>query len=161
MKSIILLTVALGALCSLHAQLKVKANCNEFFVDVLNGKVNEVRPDFTVGQIKNKLPCFTSEESETAKCGAVVYYKDRDVKFFAGRDYVEIGPAFKGKLSLPLMGAKRGTLFKYLGNPSLKDDKWDAFQTQYGCLILYYNAASKVTTIRFSTKTTAEIQLCE
>jgi len=161
MKSIILLTLAVGALFPLHAQLKVKAKCNDFFVDVLNGKVNDVRPDFTAGQVKSKLPCFTGEESETAKCGASVYYKDRDVKFFTGRDYVEIGPAFKGKLSLPLMGAKRGTLFKYLGNPSLKDDKWDAFQTQYGCLILYYNAASKVTQIRFSTKTTAEIQLCE
>ena len=161
MKRIVLFILAAGSLFPLHAQLKVKAKCNDFFVDVLNGKVNEVRPDFSAGLIKTRLPCFTSEESETAKCGGGVYYKDRDVKFFTGRDYVEIGPAFKGKLSVPLMGAKRGTLFKYLGNPGLKDDKWDAFQTQYGCLILYYNAASKVNMIRFSTKTTAEIQLCE
>jgi hypothetical protein len=161
MKNILLLTLAIGALFPLQAQLKVKAHCNDFFVDVLNGKVNDVRPDFTSGQIKAKLPCFTSEENETAKCGAAVYYKDRDIKFFTGRDYVEIGPAFKGKLSIPLMGAKRGSLFKYLGNPNLKDDKWDAFQTQYGCLILYYNSASKVNMIRFSTKSTGAIQLCE
>jgi hypothetical protein len=161
MKNILLLALAIAFLLPLHAQLKVKAKCNDFFVDLLNGKVNDVRPDFTNGQIKTKLPCFTGEDNESSKCGSVLYYRDRDMKFFTGRDYVEIGPAFKGKLSLPVMGAKRGSFFKYLGNPTLKDDKWDAFQTQYGCLILYYNAASRVNMIRFSTKTTAEIQLCE
>jgi len=161
MKNILLLLLSVGALLPAWAQLKVKARCNDFVVDVLNGKVNDVRPDFTNGQIKTKFPCFTGEENETSKCGSAVYYKDRDIKFFTSRDYVEIGPAFKGKLSLPLMGAKRGSLFKFLGNPRLKDDRWDAFQTQYGCLILYYNAASRVNMIRFSTKTTDQIQLCE
>jgi len=161
MKNILLLLLCAELILPARAQLKVKARCNDFVVDVLNGKVNDVRPDFTSGQIKSKLPCFTSEEAETSKCGGGVFYKDRDIKFFTGRDYVEIGPAFKGKLSLPLMGAKRGSLFKFLGNPRLKDDKWDAFETQYGCLILYYNAASKVNMIRFSTKTTDIIQLCE
>ena len=47
--------------------------------------------------------------------------------FFTGREYVEIGPKFKGKLTLPLMGGKRGSFFKVLGNPKLKDTDWDAF----------------------------------
>jgi hypothetical protein len=59
------------------------------------------------------------------------------------------------------MGASRNGLFKWLGHPKLKDDTWDAFETQYGCLILYYNAASKVKMIRFSTRTTDELKLCE
>lgn len=161
MKNILLLLLLTGILSPAHSQLKVKARCNDFTVDILNGKVNDVKPDFSNGQIKSSLPCFTSEQGDTSKCGGAVYYKDRDIKFFTGRDYVEVGPAFKGKLSLPLMGAKRGTLFKFLGNPKLKDDKWDAFQTQYGCLILYYNSASRVNLIRFSTKTTDQINLCE
>ncbi|MFI5188207.1 MAG: hypothetical protein ACHQF0_15865 [Chitinophagales bacterium] len=144
-----------------HAQLKVKPKCDAFIVDVLDGKVNDVHADFTFGQIKTKLPCFTSEDPENSKCGGVIYYKDRDVKFFTGREYVEIGPNFNGKLTIPLMGGKRGSFFKWLGLPKLKDNDWDAFQTQYGCLILYYNAASKVRMIRFSTKTTDEINLCE
>jgi hypothetical protein len=74
---------------------------------------------------------------------------------------VEIGSGFKGKLSLPLMGAKRGTFFKWLGYAKLKDDGWDAFQTQYGCLVLYYNAAARVRMIRFSTKNTDALNLCE
>jgi hypothetical protein len=41
------------------------------------------------------------------------------------------------------MGGKRGSFFKILGNPKMKDDNWDAFATNYGILILYYNAASK------------------
>jgi hypothetical protein len=161
MKTVILLPLMAILLSPAYAQLKVKATCNAFSVDILKGKVNDVRPDFTAGQIKAKFPCFTSEDPETSKCGGVIYFKDRDVKFFTGRDYVEIGPAFKGQLSIPLMGAKRGSLFKYLGNPSLKDANWDAFETQYGTLILYYNSASKVNMIRFSTKTRDVIQLCE
>lgn len=161
MKNALLVLFLTVVLSPIYGQLKVKATCNTFDVDVLNGKVNGVRPDFTAGQVKSKFPCFTSEDPETSKCGSVVYYKDRDVKFFTGRNYVEIGPAFKGHLSIPLMGAKRGSLFKYLGNPVLKDQKWDAFETQYGCLVLYYNAAAKVNLIRFSTKGTNAIQLCE
>ena len=161
MKNIVLILLFSGILLPVYSQLKVKPKCDAFVVDVLDGKVNDVKADFTTGQIKKKLPCFTSEDSETSKCGGVIYYKDRDVKFFTGRNYVEIGPNFKGKLSLPLMGAKRGSFFKWLGNPKLKDDKWDAFETQYGCLVLYYSAASKVRMIRFSTMTTDALNLCE
>lgn len=161
MKNILFLFFLMSILLTAHAQLKVKPKCDAFVVDILDGKINGVHPDFTNGQIKTKLPCFTGEETEASKCGGAVYYKDRDVKFFTGRDYVEIGPNFKGKLSIPLMGAKRGSLFKWLGNPKLKDDTWDAFETQYGCLILYYNASSKIRMIRFSTKTTDAINLCE
>jgi len=162
MKNVLFLFLTLGMIPVLHAQLKVKPKCDAFVVDILGGKVNGVRPDFTNGLIKKKLPCNSGEEAEgTAKCGGSVFYKDQDVKFFTGRDYVEIGPNFKGKLSIPLMGGKRGSFFKLLGNPKLKDDTWDAFDTQYGCLILYYNAASKVRMIRLSTKTTDELNLCE
>ena len=146
---------------SANAQLKVKTVCSDFVVDILDGKINGVHPDFTTEQIKTKLPCFTSEEPPTSKCGGAIRYKDRDVVFFTGREYVEIGPNFKGKLSLPLMGGKRGSFFKQLGNPVLKDTNWDAFETQYGCLILYYNSAYKVRMMRFSTKTTQTINLCE
>jgi hypothetical protein len=162
MKTVPLLFLLSIMLSVANAQLKVKPKCGPFTVNILDGKVNDVRPDFTNGQIKKKLPCNTSEEEEGAsKCGGGVFYKDQDVKFYTGRDYVEIGPAFKGKLTIPLMGAKRGTFFKWLGNPKLKDDDWDAFQTQYGCLILYYNSAAKVKMIRFSTKSTDELNLCE
>ena len=161
MKSVILLPFIAIIFLSANAQLKVKASCDAFSVDILNGKVNGVRPDFTGGQIKAKFPCFTNDEPATSKCGEVIYYKDRDLKFFPGRQYVEIGPAFKGQLSLPLMGAKRGSLFHYLGNPRLKDTNWDAYETQYGSLVLYYSSASKVNMIRFSTITLDAIHLCE
>ena len=161
MKNVFFLFFSFAIFLSAGAQLKVRPMCTDFVVDVLDGKVNGVHPDFTTAQIKTKLPCFTSEEPSTSKCGGAIYFKDRDVVFYTGKEYVEIGPKFKGKLSLPLMGGKRGTFFKMLGNPKLKDKDWDAFDTQYGCLILYYNSASKVRMIRFSTKATDEINLCE
>jgi hypothetical protein len=118
MKTIVLFIFFMGLLLPVHAQLKVKAKCDVFAVDILDGKINSVHPDYTVGQIKTNLPCFTGED--TTNCGDVINYRDRDVKFFTDRDYVEIGPAFKGKLSIPLMGGKRGSFFKWLGPSKIK-----------------------------------------
>ena len=159
-------TLFLGCLflvSATKAQLKTTIKCPAFTVDILDGKVNDLRSTATVGQIKEKLPCFTGAEAEatTAKCGGGVFYKDRDIYFYTARDYVEIGPKFKGKLSIPLMGASRNSLYKWLGHAKMKDVNWDAFTTQYGTLILYYSKANKVNKIQFSTKSTDTIQLCE
>jgi hypothetical protein len=164
MKTIIvsLSALFLGAVAS--AQLKTTPVCPAFDIDILDGIVNKnMLPTSTVGQIKLNLPCFTGfeEEGTSAKCGAGVFYKDKDVYFYTSRDYVEIGPAFKGKLSIPLMGAPRNGLFKWLGTPQIKDVSWDAFQTAYGVLILYYNKAARVNKIQFSTQSASSIHLCE
>ena len=146
------------------AQLNTTPKCKEINVDLLDGIINKtLLPTSTVGQIKLNLPCFTGfeEEGTSAKCGAGVFYKDKDIYFYTSRDYIEIGPAFKGKLSLPLIGAPRNGLFKLLGSPKIKDVKWDAFQTAYGVLILYYNSASRVNKIQFSRMSVNTIQLCE
>lgn len=145
------------------AQLKTSSICPEFYIDILDGRIGELDPRSTIGQIKSKYPCFTriENESDSAWCGGGVFYKDRDIYFYTGRDYVEIGPAFKGKLSLPLMGAARGSFFKTLGNPMIKDLNWDAYQTAYGILLLYFNKSNKVNKIRFSTEKTGSIRLCE
>ena len=146
------------------AQLKTTPKCPDVDIDILDGTVNKnLLPTSTVGQIKLNLPCFTSfeEEGTSAKCGAGVFYKDKDVYFYTTRDYIEIGPAFKGKLSIPLMGAPRNGLFKWLGTAQIKDVNWDAFQTAYGVLILYYNKQAKVNKIQFSTQSAGTIKLCE
>jgi hypothetical protein len=148
---------------AMQAQLKTTKICPALSVDILDGRVNELRITDNITQIKTKLPCYSNmeEESTTAKCGGGIFYKDQDVYFYTSRDYVEIGPKFKGKLSLPLMGASRTSLYKWLGNARIKDVTWDAFTTQYGILILYYTKANKVNKIQFSTKSTDTINLCE
>ena len=163
MKRTVFLLFTVLIAVSLRAQLKRTAICPAIAVDVLDGRFNGLRITDNVAQIKSKLPCFTSAENEngTAKCGGGVFYKDRDIYFYTARDYVEIGPKFKGKLSVPLMGASRTGLFKWLGNPKIKDVKWDAFTTAYGILILYYNSANKVNKIQLSTQSAETIQLCE
>lgn len=145
------------------AQLKPKSKCPDFFVDILNGTVNGLKPNRTNSEIKAELPCATSTEEDgtTAKCGSGVFYKDRDIYFYTHRQYIEIGPKFKGKLSVPLMGAKRNSLFSTLGNPKMKDDTWDAYEMQYGTLVLHYDATSKVKLIQFSTQSTEVLSLCE
>ena len=162
MKKLILLLLAFVAITTFAtAQLKAKPSCGAFSVDILNGTVDNIKPDAVVELIKEKFPCFSTEEQESGKCGSALFYKDQDIKFFVKRQYIEIGPAFKGKFSIPLMGASRGSLFKYFGNVKVKDANWDAYQTQYGTLVLHYNAANKVNLVQFSTKTTEELSLCE
>ena len=162
MKTVLLLLFS-GSCLTGFTQLKTTTACSPFVVDILEGKVTGIEPDFTQSQVKQVFPCFTSEEAESSssKCGGLIAYKDKDIYFYTGRDYIEIGPNFKGKLSIPLMGASRNSLFKILGHPKIKDQKWDAFQTQYGTLILYYNSASRINRIQFSNKSTDTIKLCE
>jgi hypothetical protein len=164
MKKIVTLFAALYIWVAASAQLKTSQVCPEIKVDILEGRVNgTLLPNSTNGQIKVKLPCFTSveEEGTTAKCGAGVFYKDKDIYFYTTRDYIEIGPDFKGGLSIPLLGAPRQGLFKWLGAPQIKDISWDAFQTQYGVLILYYNKAARVNKIQFSSQKANSIELCD
>ena len=163
MKTTVLFIGCLLAVGVLKAQLKTTTVCPAFTVDLLDGRINELRITDNNTQIKAKLPCYSSETPETnsAGCGGGVFYKDKDIFFYTSRDYVEIGPKFKGKLSLPLMGASRNSLFKWLGHPKIKDVTWDAFTTAYGIMILYYSKANKVNKIQVSTETAETIKLCE
>lgn len=164
LKKIIISVLVLMTCTTVSAQLKRTVQCPDFDIDILDGRVNKnTIPQSTNGQIKLAFPCFSSEEIEgtTSKCGAGVFYKDRDVYFYTDRNYVEIGPAFKGKMSVQLLGTARGSLFKVLGSPQIKDVSWDAFQTSYGILILYYNKAGKVDKIQFSSENSDTIRLCE
>jgi len=145
------------------AQLKTKVTCPSFEVDLLNGKVNGAKPDWVYALLKEKFPCYTKAEDETSasKCGGGLFFTDKGISFLTGRDYVELSSTFKGKLTPNIMGANRNSLFNTLGNVKMKDDTWDAYQTSYGTLILYFNKANKVIKIQFSTKTVDVIQLCE
>src|SRR5258706_14485423 len=124
------LALSMSFLSVTMGQLKAKAKCPDFYVDILNGTVNEMKPNNGWAEIKARLPCSTSAEEEGAagsKCGGGVFFKDKDIYFYTKRDYIEVGPKFIGKLSIPLLGTKRGSQFKTLGNPKMKDDLWEAF----------------------------------
>ena len=162
-RTTVVLACLLFAICS-NAQLKKTVVCPPFNINLLDGRVNDVLlPTSNSDYIGKILPCFTSMENEgtTAKCGGGIYYKDKDLYFYTGRDYVEIGPNFKGKLSVPLMGAARNGVFKWLGNPKIKDVNWDAYTTAYGTMVLYFSKAGKVNKIQFSTLSTESLNLCE
>lgn len=167
MKRFLSLTFLLAGFVSIcMGQLKAKVKCPDFYVDVLNGTVNGIKPNYTPNEIKEKFPCFTSSEDESpgAKCGGGIYFKDKGIDFYTKRDYIQVGPKFIGKTSFPLLGTKRGSLFTTLGNPKIKDDLWDAFETQYGTLVLHYDvagAAGRVKYFQFSTMGTDELSLCE
>lgn len=146
------------------AQLKPKVQCGDLTVDVLNGTINGLKPNTAAAQFKSEVPCSTGADDASGKCGTAVYYKDKGVAFFADRKYFEIRPGFKGKITMQVMGTPRNALFKYLGRPKVKDVLWDAFETQYGTLVLHYTvagAAGRVNLIQISTESTDVLSLCE
>lgn len=166
MKRILVVVLSMSFLSVAMGQLKAKVKCPDLYIDVLNGTVNEIKPSYTQNEIKEKFPCFTSaeEESNEAKCGGGIFFKDKDIFFYTKRDYIEVGPKFPGKTSVLLLGTKRGTLFKTLGNPKIKDDLWDAYEMQYGTLVLHYDVAGpagKVKFFQFSTLSSEQLNLCE
>ncbi len=158
----IFLTLTLFSLLALQVQgqLTAKPACGLFTVDILNGTINNLRPNLNEQEIREQLPCYSSDPKKDSTCGRTLLFTDRDVKIFLQRKYVEIGPDFKGKLSIPLIGANRDVLFKWLGNPKIKDTDWDAFQMQYGTLVLHYDKG-KVKLIQFSTQGTEQLSLCQ
>ena len=162
MKKTFLILVSISCACIAQAQLKTTPVCPTFNVDILEGTINDLNTKSTLGEVKTSFPCFTKlVETATGSECAGAFYKDRDINFFTDRGYIEIGEHFKGKLSLPMLGASRSSLFKWLGFPKIKDVSWDAFQTKYGILILYYNKAGKVNKMQMSSKATDTIKLCE
>jgi len=163
MKRLIFLLVLLSSVSISMAQLVTKTKCPEFVVDVLDAKVSGIKANAHDYDIKKILPCFSGSEADnsTAKCGGGVFYKDKDLYFYTDRDYIQVGEKFKGKLSMPLMGAKRNSFFNKLGNPKLSDDTWDAWVMSYGTLVLHYNKLGKVNLIQISTKGMETLSLCQ
>ncbi len=147
-----------------YGQLKTNTPmCPTFSVDVLEGILNNaVTTKSTLGQVKNFFPCFTEavEQPTATKCSGI-FYADKGIYFYNDRGYIEVKENFKGKLIPQLMGVSRSSLFKLLGYPKMKDVSWDAFQTKYGILILYYNKANKINKLQMSYKNTDTIKLCE
>jgi hypothetical protein len=163
MKQVFLLLILIAGIISAKAQLVAKSRCDVFTVDILDGKVNGLKPNARFDDIKDKLPCFTATEAEgsTAKCGGSIFYADKDLFFYTDRDYIEIREKFQGKYTTPIMGLPRAVLFKTLGNPKIKDDAWEAYQMAYGTLVVHFNKTGKVNLIQFSTRGTDLLSLCE
>ena len=163
MKRLLFLSLLVSSVNISMAQLTTKTKCPDFVVDILDGKVTGVKSSAPDYDIKKALPCFTGSEPDnsTAKCGGGVFYKDKDIYFYTDRDYIQIGPKFKGKMTIALIGAKRNSFFKTLGNPKLSDDTWDAWVMSYGTLVLHYDKAGKVNLIEMSTKGMETLSLCQ
>ena len=162
MKYTVSLIVLMSASFVATAQLKVKADCGTLIVDVYKGWINEAKPNIDPEQIKIKLPCFTSVEKEgnQSPCGGGVYYDDKGLRFYTQRDYMVITDKFRGKFTAPVLGVRRGGLFKNFGNPKMKDANWEAYQMAYGIMIVYYNTGGVVNKVIISTKSTDNIDLC-
>jgi hypothetical protein len=143
------------------SQLKATVRCPVFDVDLLEGNVNKVYPRFTAGEIKEVFPCYTDEVKKTDSTAcAGVFIKNQGLLFYTDRHYIEVRDNYRGKMEPAVMGATRGSLFKILGNPKIKDVSWDAFQTKYGTLIIYYNTSGKINKLQMSSLGTESIKLC-
>jgi hypothetical protein len=161
--SIAIACILLSTTSSSFAQLVSKTECGVIAVDVYKGRINELKPNADPERMKIKIPCFTSFEPEgsESKCGGGIYYADKGLIIYTQRDYFEIGEKMKGKLNIPLIGAKRDAMFAWFGNPKIKDANWEAYQMSYGTLIVYFNTKNLVNKVIISSMLTSELQLCQ
>src|SRR5260370_3565061 len=111
MKKLLFLALSMGFLSVAMGQLKPKVKCPDFYVDILNGTVNEMKPNTGWAEIKAKFPCSTSaeEESASSKCGGGVFFKNREIYFYTRRDCIGFAREFIGKLRSTLVGSRGGT----------------------------------------------------
>ncbi|MEO6670650.1 MAG: hypothetical protein ABIN36_14300 [Ferruginibacter sp.] len=163
MKSFLICFLSMAIFTKVSAQLKATPQCPPMIVNIEDGSVNKMQPNAALGLIEKTFPCFTSivTETDSSKCGGLISFSDKDIYFYTSRDYIEIGEKFNGKLSIPLLGAVRADLFKWLGYPKIKDITWDAFLTAYGVLVVYYDKAGKINKIQISTKSAETLKLCQ
>ena len=163
MKIIFLFFAGIISIQAASAQLKTTPVCPPLVVDILEGNVNKLlSPKSTSGEVKKFFPCYTEAVEQNTGSGCIgVFYKDKDIYFYTERNYIEIRENFNGKLNPAIMGANRSSLFKLLGNPSIKDISWDAFQTEYGTAVIYYDKTGKINKIQVSSKGTESLKLCE
>jgi len=161
MKKLALSLMVLFSGSACFAQLKTTPVCPPFSVDVLGGTVNKLNPRSTAGEVEKTLPCFSEkvQPGDSAKC-AGVYYSNQGVYFFTERNYIEVRDNFKGNSTIAF-GTPRASLFTMLGNPKLKDAAWEAYQTEYGTLVVYFDKDNKMNKIQMSTKSTETIKLCD
>jgi len=158
-----LLALAIIFSCQiLKAQLRSTPFCPTFHVEILDGTVSKLYPQSPHGDIKNKLPCYTEaiDELSSSGCGGV-FFKDKGVNFYTYRDYIEIKAQYTGTMSIPLIGANRTILFKWLGLPNVKDINWEAYQMRYGCLVLFFDSTGNVNRIIITSKSADTLRLCE
>ena len=163
MKVIVFILAVIAGLPAAEAQLKATPVCPTFSIDILEGVVNEkLDCTSTGGEVQKYFPCISEvvEETNGSGCGGV-FYKEKNIYFYTERDYIEIREKFKGKLEPALMGVNRNSLFKLLGNPKMKDAAWEAYQTKYGTLVLYFDANSKINKLQITNKSTETLKLCE
>ena len=161
MKNFLLSLLILFSGTACFAQLKTTPVCPPFSVDVLGGTVNKLNPRSTSGEVEKTLPCFSErvQPGDSAKC-AGVYYGEQGVYFYKERNYIEVRSNFKGKSSIAL-GTPCSALFSVLGNIKLKDPSWEAYQTEYGTLVLYFDKENKLNKIQMSTRSTETLKLCD
>jgi hypothetical protein len=162
MKSILIVIACITISFSVSAQLVSSAPvCPTFRADILDGNINKVHPKSTLGEVVKTFPCYTTKvDKDSMECTRVIY-ADKGVTFFPARNYIEIRDNFKGTMEPALLGKSRGSLFTTLGNPKMKDANWDAYQTQYGTLVVYYNKAGKINKLQMSSRGTDTMKLCE
>lgn len=110
---------------------------------------------------KKRFPVLRKElePGDPAKC-AGLFYADQGVYLHrTDGNYIEVRDSYKGAITIPF-GTPGASLFSMLGRPKLKDPSWEAYQTEYGTLVMYFDPAGKLNKIQMSTKSTETLKLC-
>ncbi|MFM2377033.1 MAG: hypothetical protein RLZZ165_2130 [Bacteroidota bacterium] len=122
-----------------------KANCSNIYVDVRKGTINKLKPTASIEKIVSVLPCFTgiTREDEGYNCGGGVFFIDKDIYAYTGRDYWEIRANYKGTWSSKLLQLRPVDLQFRFGKPVREEKipgyKVHFFNQKYGCIRVQFS----------------------
>ncbi len=104
----------------------------DLFVDFKNGTLNGARPDFTEEQFQLLFPKFVDELvwSDIPSLHGI------EINYFS--NYFIIEKEFGIDTSIKLFGKSRKRTLSRLGDPAKSGEMYDAFQMEYGTLIVFY-----------------------
>ncbi len=105
----------------LQAQLKVTVRCEPFFVDILNGKVNEL--NLVQALKKSRLSfCFTKTDAESTSspCGGGVYFADKTSFLFHRPRLCSDRREVQRKIINALNGCRPQFIIQIIRQPSIE-----------------------------------------
>ncbi len=122
-------------------------NCDNLFVDIDKGTLNDLSVTTSPDEVKKKFPCFTGQtkDGSAENCGGGVFYSRHNFYFYTGKDNINIRKGFTGKCSIEIFGKTDAQLIELFGKPEgeIKDDegaRYLYFKRSYGCIVIEIKA---------------------
>lgn len=89
-----------------------RSNCAPLTLDLAVGTVSGLAPTATPAEVERLLPCFSTRSAD----GLV--FSDYDLSFHTSRQFIEVGPRFRGSITPVIAWHDAASLTRAFGRPT-------------------------------------------